>query len=231
MAAIDIPWIPSAQTFLQAIIAGQNANLEKQKLSQHGSGGGGGNPLAAAQAEKIKADTARENAMQDALGKAWELHNSLASRGATDKEAFEQSGLGEFGIKPPEHESPFSIFNGPRGEITAVDRNTLKPTIIAPPGPIKTGAQKYYNVPIAPNEIPFQPPTTVPMTLEQLRSGINSLPEFGRTNAITQQLLKIGDQNSPQGSGAAPSEVVRFTKDGKKAVFDANTKQFLRYAE
>jgi hypothetical protein len=38
---------------------------------------------------------------------------------------------------------------------------------------------------------------------------------------------------SPMNQGVAPSvqEVVRMTKDGRKAVFDAATKQFLRYAD
>jgi len=34
-----------------------------------------------------------------------------------------------------------------------------------------------------------------------------------------------------QAPSAPPAEVVRLTKDGRKAVFDANTKQFLRYAD
>jgi hypothetical protein len=42
-------------------------------------------------------------------------------------------------------------------------------------------------------------------------------------------LPNLAPSNSPAASKA--TEVTRMTKDGRKAIFDANTKQFLRYAD
>lgn len=41
----------------------------------------------------------------------------------------------------------------------------------------------------------------------------------------------LSGENLPEPATTAVKEVVRMTKDGKKAIFDANTKQFLRYGQ
>lgn len=69
---------------------------------------------------------------------------------------------------------------------------------------------------------------SIPNVVDQYESGL----KYARTNAPAADPLLQDNSIKP---AAAPvgqqNEVIRMTKDGKKAIFDANTKQFLRYAD
>jgi hypothetical protein len=74
--------------------------------------------------------------------------------------------------------------------------------------------------------------------LYQDRSGkIHTAPtESDLMGNRRMDLFNQGQQPAPEGGAAAPGkgnakEIVRVTKEGRRAIFDATTKQFLRYAD
>lgn len=58
-------------------------------------------------------------------------------------------------------------------------------------------------------------------------------PEYtnalSRVKELTSDLLSIGKTNAPVASGT--NEIIRTTKDGRRAVFNSATKEFIRYAD
>lgn len=157
MAAFaSLPWLTSSDQFLKAIIAGGEAGARNAQLQNQASsgtprfrGGGGGaivRPSAYEQArtDALKAETQANAAMESEKKAAWDLHNSLISRGATPQEAYEQSGLGRFDVKQPS--SPLhpvslgrggvGVFNDQTGGVD-VERNPAEYTPKAAPNPFQ----------------------------------------------------------------------------------------------
>lgn len=82
--------------------------------------------------------------------------------------------------------------------------------------------------PVVANDI-LHGPQRLPMTGEQFQSFIETAPPELRTNAVNSainQMLKP----ATAAPGSATNEVIRKTKDGRSAVFNSETKQFIRYA-
>lgn len=77
------------------------------------------------------------------------------------------------------------------------------------------------------------PPRTPPMTGKVTLPGPNQYTPGPTISGPVEGMARYGVTNfsnlGPQGS--TTKEVIRVTKDGRKAIFDVNTKRFIRYAD
>lgn len=72
-------------------------------------------------------------------------------------------------------------------------------------------------------------PQRLPMTGEQFQSFIETAPPELRTNAVNSAISQMLKPATAAPSSAT-NEVIRKTKDGRSAIFNSETKQFIRYA-
>lgn len=75
------------------------------------------------------------------------------------------------------------------------------------------------------------PQSRVPMTGEEFNSFMLNAPPQARTNAVNTAIQRMIQPTEDSTGTNDVSEVIRTTKDNRRAVFDANTKKFLRYAK
>lgn len=252
MAAFEnVPWIPTSDQFLKAIQLGSDRAMQIAKLTNDANeqasrraGGGGGFPRfggggfsrpepapepAAPRTDGFSNDGMTYSVANDqskivgealAREEARQAYNSSLNNPLVNKSIFKPIPAP---ITPQQEQAAKKIFEV-GNQVVEVNPLTGKSNVLftQPPQPTKETA---YNIPVMENFM--SAPTTLKMTPSQLQSQIGSLPEFARTNEITKVVLGMANRTGSQKT----NEVVRSLKDGRKAVFDADTKQFLRYAD
>lgn len=205
--------------FLRAIEGGaqraaQIAQLQQQRerdraqarniLSAIGGRGSGFDPLRAAQAEQIQVETdlARQAAAEEAAAAAESAR--LQSIGVSPQEAFFQSGMHRFGIKPPttEKEQAEKIFEAGR-EVISVDPTTGQVRVLhtAPETP---RAEPRFAIPFG-EALPGSPAPTARLTAKEIRSAWNTLPDFTKNHAITRAILEAFPEGKSDARQLSPA--------------------------
>ena len=203
----NLPWIPSSEQFLRAMIAGGERGVQLERLRQSaeprgiafGGVSNGPNPLEAARTAAITGEEKRKSDQSAAEQKAWELHNSLVSRGATPQQAYEESGLGQFGLKEPEVKSDVTPISLGRGGVGLFNKSTGTVKIAREPQPASGGAEPRYTGPTS-VDIFGKPAGTARLTLPEWAKMAPTLPDQVRTNSPVSQYAQWGDQ----ANGATP---------------------------
>lgn len=212
MAFQNLPWLNQSGQFLEAIIQGGRAGLERESMAQRerlsdrrGGGSGrfnaqfippGGFPGAAqpvaAPAPEVAAaveEIAPPNQSFESFGKKW-ITNPAGN-------------VVEYVPPVPKLSSPFG---SAEAGYFAFDPAAGQARQLVPPTP-NVARERAFQIPVMENLM--SGPTTVPLTANQLNQQFDSLPEFARTNPITQIVRNLGQQtNQPQMSnGYKPGAV------------------------
>ena len=213
-AYVNLPWMPESGMFLRAMEAGaQRANsiaslrqqANRDRLSAQKSGGGGGfsggggvDPYTAARTAALLSQTALAEQAAADEATAFAENERLQSIGMSPEEAYSQTGLNRFGapaLKSQTEATPKTYEVGNR---------------VVRINPVSGQAEVVFEAPTTPTKEPtFKIPMmkdlmgraeTISMTPTQLRATLDTLPEFARTNAITQAVLNMpgaGTTNAP----------------------------------
>lgn len=212
---VNLPWLNSSDQFLQSMLAGGKAGLEREQMKNDLAretlrrfsfgGGGSANPLA------VDAQRWREQYQQSLLDDADKRLELAEDRNRISEEQgsryqFLQPGLGQIALGNPM-----------TGEVQTIQEprdTTREPTMSFP---------FYSGDPMVDAAMGVQP--TV------IRGGVSQVaPLAGQ--GLPQALQNSFSPYSRQSAEPAQvQEVIRLTPDGKRAIFDANTKKFLRYAD
>lgn len=116
-------------------------------------------------------------------------------------------------------------------QLISVDPTTQRTSVLHT-APEKIREEPRYEVPSG-LDVFGKPSGTLKLTLPELEMMAPSFPDQIRTNAPVTSLLEL---NRSRQSAAAPIqqssvEVIKPLKNGRKAVFNSNTKEFIRYAD
>lgn len=143
MAAFaELPWLNNSGQFLQAIIAGgqhgaelarlRAANPQRQPMDTTASVLTG-DPFRAAQAQALQAKTQQEAQDRAGAASSQEAYADLIRRGASPQEAFERSGLAQYGQHAPTQHNPVEV--SPGNQLIGMDPASGKPSVLytAPP--------------------------------------------------------------------------------------------------
>jgi hypothetical protein len=209
MAFVNLPWLNDSGQFLNAMIAGGRAGLEREqmaqreRLSDRPRGGRfnaefippGGFPMAPQriaepvpqEASVIEEEVLPPNQPFKSFGKTW-ITNPAGN-------------VVEYVPPVPKLSSPFG---SSEAGYFALDPSTGTARQLVPPTP-SSAREPSFPIPIMENLMGG--PTTIRMTPTQLNQQFDTLPEFGRTNPITQIVRGMGSKtNQPQMNNAFASE-------------------------
>lgn len=220
MAITDLPWLPRAGQFLQAMEAGSQRANQIAQLRQQATrdtdnamqgryrnqaailaalSGGGVNPAAFAQADAIRSDTAREEQALAGEAAAAAENERLQSLGVDPQSAFYRSGLFRFGFRPPATEPQIAdkVFEVGK-QVVRINPITGKSDVLyqGPEDPVK---EPTFDIPVEPPSIFGQRGASLRLTPTQLQGVVSTLPEYARTNAATKAVLQL----AAPGAGAA----------------------------
>lgn len=96
--------------------------------------------------------------------------------------------------------------------------------------PAREPSERKYSV-VAGQDI-LGTPTRLPMTAPEFQSWYQTAPPQLQTNTVNQAIQQmLQPPASVTGTNAPANEVIRRTKDGRRAVFDAQTKKFIRFMD
>lgn len=268
---VQLPWLNSSDQFLQAMIAGGQVGLQRQKMqldanqfnaqmnrpegSRGGGGGGGGSefdPLRQAQADAITQKSKMDAEEAAAKKAANDRYTWLMDRGATDKEAYDQSGLKSFGVPEtrPDTIMPFEGVNLGQGGVGRFNRQTGKFEIVNNQTPKnspasinewsntlkdadgkyfqvnkKTGEKRYVTEPITPET---QPTSEIPGVVQPgggFWNGVSSaLNPFASEPGAASTETPTWNNGMPwQNSEPSPaSGTLRFIRDADGNLVQAN---------
>jgi len=164
------------------------------------------------------------------------------------------------GIMPgqPVAQNRLTTYKMDGGGVIGVDPVTREVVRLVEDAPPKPVAEKSLTWKTAPDEGIFGKGSSVSLTPTAFAGQWSQLPEFARTNMDNMIQLRghgfdFGTNGVPRRLGANPfaegfklttstgqagsgskgatKEVIRVTDEGRRAIFDAETKQFLRYAD
>lgn len=231
MPISNLPWLPSSEQFLRAIISGSElgeARARRQdaqsRRPRFGGGGGGFLPMATRPVPQPVSDP---NLV---------LNGSILS-------VVDPRGETSHGIDPITLPTPFNvgsqkfITNPSTGQI----EEYVEPSTVEKVGndlvrlyPKSFKAEKLYeggNPPTERVSLSTIDTTGMDEKSRTFQEMFNPPRLSGSPSAISNYLAQINGPKVAPSIEQKAAEVIRLTPDGKRAVFDASTKQFLRYAE
>lgn len=223
MPAFDnLSWLPSGDDFLNAIIAGGQMGMQREKLAQDADqfessqqrseprggggtrmGGGGFDPLEQARTAAINNEQRRLDSQEAAKARQLELADNYMRHGDTPLQAYNRANLGQFGIPAPATErltpSPWDTLNLGQGQVARVNSQTGAFQQLQPARPV---AEKEATV-----SVPVFPEGTDPMMARFM--GVSPTTYRGTAGAVSRAL---GDSAPatlmapPQSTGVPPKD-------------------------
>lgn len=149
---------------------------------------------------------------------------------AIDRELF-QPIRRQYGVPESDVKNIPRLFEIGNSLVAADPRTGTTRTIFNPPP--KAMPEKIAKWNISPDRGVLGKGETISLTPSQFIEALPTLPEFARTNSANIAQAKGWGYDLSEGGFTPPvssREVIRVAPNGKRAVFDANTKKFLRYA-
>lgn len=126
--SVSLPWIPSSDQFLRAMVAGGQAGVSAQDRRPRGGGSVSfptTNPFDQVRAEALRAKMEQEAADRAAKEQAFNLQGDLIRRGVSPQEAFAEAGLARFGVdEPVRTPNPWQTLSLGRGEVARINNQT-----------------------------------------------------------------------------------------------------------